>query len=659
MGYFYFSSQILNRANHSAVAAAAYRSGEKLHSERDGLIKDYGKRAVAPECYILKPKNAPEWVADRERLWNEVEKIEKQKNAQMVREIRLALPNELSNEEQKELLISFCKENFSDQGMVADISIHRDKPKNPHAHIMLTMRPFNPDGTWGNKRKKIDQEVNGVMKKVSVHLTDWNTKETLVQWRKDYADKINEKLKEKGIEDYVSHESYAKQGLDRQPNIRLERTAYQIEEQAKREAELKNIPYVPVTYYGKMNAEITKLNAEINTLKELKNQKVISLSDYKDEKGFNEQFAQIRSSRVLNDSEKSSLTMVAKRSKTYVDYGVAKRVVNEIEEGNWKKKIDNEKTRIISEKNLLNKAYKAYQSDPKQVVKYGFIPSKFMDQMKGKIGELSGQQKQLQDDTDKFESLLSKAKIALEIQSEFTQKEFSVIYQTDKKFDTSEMYHAVQYFKDNGKILSEHEIQNYCHSKLNEENKKLPSLAEQTRNISKSIFILDRAIQKQSKERIAALKEQNFDAAYESSRKIEQYNLQKNRHENDLKGNVELLRLDLQKKYTESLDSIHDAEVLLQLHDRHGKGLSHGNVEDDLREIYNKFKRLDENYTQQSDGRLYTPEQRVEQDYSRNVANGLFQALEQLQRANDDKKHEKDSTVKKQKRRYRGQNLEH
>ncbi|WP_068505889.1 MobQ family relaxase [Paenibacillus kribbensis] len=659
MGYFYFSSQILNRASHSAVAAAAYRSGEKLHSERDGLTKDYGKRSVTPECHILKPKNAPEWASNRGRLWNEVEKIEKQKNAQMVREIRLALPKELNSEDQKELLISFCKENFSDKGMVADISIHRDKPNNPHAHIMLTIRPFNEDGSWGNKRKKIDQEVNGVMKKVSVHLTDWNQKETLVQWRKNYADKINEKLKEKGIEDSVSHESYKKQGLDRLPSVRLERTAYQYEAQVKKEAERKNIPYEPVTFYGKINAEITQINAEITALKELKKQKVIGLADYKKEKGYEEQFAAIRSSRVLSETEKSALTMVAKRSKTYVDYAVAKNVTIEIENGNWKKKLDNERVRILAEKNLLNKAYKAFQMDQKQVIKYGFIPSQFMQQMKEKVSQINEQQNKLSEDNEKYNSLLNKANNALTIQQEFTQKEFGVLYQTDENYSTDEMYYAVQYFKNHGKILPENEMRNYAHGKLNEEHIKLPSIAEQTRNISKSIFILNRAIQKQSKERLEGLKGQDFDAAYEASRKVEQYNLQKDRHEKDLVGNVELLRVSLQQKYSDSIEHISDAEVLLQLHDRNEKGLSSGKLEIDLQEIYTKFKRAEEVYSHQTSNPASTPEQQVEQQYSQSVANGLFQALDQIQQANQNKKHEADPTEKKQRRRYRGQELDH
>lgn len=656
MGYFYFSSQILNRMNHSAVAAAAYRSGEPLYSERDGLTKNYSERSVAPESFILAPKNAPEWATNRERLWNEVEKMEKQKNAQLAREIRLALPIDLNHDDQKLLLLQFCKENFSDEGMVADIAIHRDKENNPHAHVMLTMRPFNEDGSWGNKRKKVDKEVNGVMKKISVHLTNWNEKETLVQWRENYADLINEKLKSRGIEEKVSHKSYKDQGLDRVPGIRLNRTAYQYEIRMKQQAIRNNVPYEPVTYYGKINEEIKQINSEMDKLQELKKQHVVSLAEYKNEKSLAEQIDVIRTSKKLNDEEKKALTMVAQRSKSYVDYIIAKQVKDEIENGNWKKKIDSDKLKIVSEKNLLNKAYKAYQDDPKQVLKFGFTPSKFMDQMKEKVSHIKTLEQKNSEDFSKLDMLLTKANQALDIQSEFTRKEFSVLYHSSNEYSVEEMYHAVQYFKDTNKVLRENDISSYAVSKQKELEKNTPSLAKQTRNISKSLFILDRAIQKQMKERLNALKDQNFDLVYEANKKIEQFTLQKDRHEKDMAGNVQLLRVHLQKHYSDSLDHITDAEVLLRLQDRHDNNMSTGRVDQDLIMIH---QQVTKEFNDKPMDNSFTPDQQFEHHYSQSVASGLFQALEQAQHANESKKHEKDPTEKKQRRRYRGQELDH
>ena len=123
----------------SAIASAAYRSGEKLFDDKEGRRYFYA-RSVIPESFILTPKNAPEWASDREKLWNEVEKNDRKSNSRYAKEFNVALPVELSESEQKELLTKYVQENFVDQGMVADVAIHRDHSDNPHAHVMLTNR---------------------------------------------------------------------------------------------------------------------------------------------------------------------------------------------------------------------------------------------------------------------------------------------------------------------------------------------------------------------------------------------------------------------------------------------------------------------------------------------------------------------------------------
>lgn len=230
MAIYHFSAKIISRGKgQSAVAAAAYRSGEKLQDERTGEEKFY-KREVQPETMILAPKNAPKWVHDRERLWNEVEKIEKNKNSQLSREINVALPVELSNDQQRELIKGFVQEEFVDRGMVADISIHRDDKSNPHAHIMLTVRQFDEDGTWGNKKRK-DYELdhdgnkipdkNGKPKYTTVSLTDWDKKENLVQWREEWANHANKALERVGIQERISHLSHEARGLEQLPTVHL------------------------------------------------------------------------------------------------------------------------------------------------------------------------------------------------------------------------------------------------------------------------------------------------------------------------------------------------------------------------------------------------------------------------------------------------------
>src|SRR5690606_34029085 len=131
MAIFHSTTKIISRAKgQSAVASASYRSGERLVDENSGEVKFY-KREVAPETMILAPENAPDWVNNRERLWNEVEKIEKRKDSQLAREIEIALPVELNKEEQKKFVQNYVQDNFVERGMIADIAIHRDNPSNP------------------------------------------------------------------------------------------------------------------------------------------------------------------------------------------------------------------------------------------------------------------------------------------------------------------------------------------------------------------------------------------------------------------------------------------------------------------------------------------------------------------------------------------------
>ena len=206
----------------SAVASASYRSGEKLFDQKEGRSYFYA-RSVMPESFILIPKNAPEWASDRERLWNEVERKDRRANSRYSKEFNVALPVGLSEDEQKELLTKYVQENFVDDGMVADVAIHRDHPDNPHAHVMLTNRPFNPDGTWGIKSRKeyiLDEKGNktytksGYARNRKIWLTDWDKKEKITEWRHNWATAVNQVLEAKNLPDRISEKSYEEQGID-------------------------------------------------------------------------------------------------------------------------------------------------------------------------------------------------------------------------------------------------------------------------------------------------------------------------------------------------------------------------------------------------------------------------------------------------------------
>ncbi|WP_420328858.1 MobQ family relaxase [Lactiplantibacillus plantarum] len=223
MAIFHMSFQNISAGKmRSAVASASYRSGDKLFSDKEGKTYSYA-RDVKPEAFILTPKNAPDWAKDRQKLWNEVEKNDRKSNSRYAKEFNVALPVELSESEQKELLTKYVQENFVDQGMVADVAIHRDHPDNPHAHVMLTNRPFNPDGTWGIKSRKeyiLDEKGNktytksGYARNRKIWLTDWDKKEKITEWRHNWATAVNQVLEAKNLPDRISEKSYAEQGID-------------------------------------------------------------------------------------------------------------------------------------------------------------------------------------------------------------------------------------------------------------------------------------------------------------------------------------------------------------------------------------------------------------------------------------------------------------
>ena len=239
MAIYHLCIKIISRGKgKSAVAASAYRSGEKIKNEYDGIVHDFTRKGGIAHTEILLPQNAPQEFSDRGTLWNSVEKIEKSKNSQLAREIEIALPKELDREKQIELVRNYVKENFVDVGMCADIALHDKNDGNPHCHILLTMRPLNEDKTWGAKSKKeyvLDKNgekvklKNGNYKTRKINTTDWNEQDKAEEWRKAWADITNKYLEENSIQDKVDHRSYQRQGIEQIPTIHLGVSATQME----------------------------------------------------------------------------------------------------------------------------------------------------------------------------------------------------------------------------------------------------------------------------------------------------------------------------------------------------------------------------------------------------------------------------------------------
>lgn len=227
MAIYHFEAKIISRSKgRSSVGASAYRSGEKLYNERDGIEHDYTKKKEIVFSEIQAQDSMPEWCKNREKLWNKVEKVEKRKDSQLAREINIALPKELNREQQIELIREYTKENFVDKGMIADVAIHDKQDGNPHAHIMLTVRPISENGEWGAKSKEehvLDKEGNkiklrnGNYKSKKVDAVDWNRKETLERWRENWAKIVNKQLEKYGHEERIDHRSYEEQGINQIP----------------------------------------------------------------------------------------------------------------------------------------------------------------------------------------------------------------------------------------------------------------------------------------------------------------------------------------------------------------------------------------------------------------------------------------------------------
>ena len=265
MAIYHLSIKIISRGKgKSAVAAASYRSGEKIKNEYDGIVHDFTRKGGIAHTEILLPQNAPQEFSDRGTLWNSVEKIEKSKNSQLAREIEIALPKELNREKQIELVREYVKENFVKVGMCADIALHDKNDGNPHAHILLTMRPLNEDKTWGAKSKKeyiLDENgekvklKNGNYKTRKINTTDWNEQYKAEEWRKAWADITNKYLEENSIQEKVDHRSYQRQGIEEIPTIHLGVSASQMEK--------KGI----ATDRGNINREIRKQNRLLQEIK--------------------------------------------------------------------------------------------------------------------------------------------------------------------------------------------------------------------------------------------------------------------------------------------------------------------------------------------------------------------------------------------------------
>ena len=318
MAIYHLEAKVVSRgAGRSAVAASAYLSCSRLYNDYDGIQHDYTKKQGLVWQEVFLPAMAPPEWKDRELLWNAVEEVETAKDSRLAREFVVALPIELNREEQITLLQEFIREQFVSDGMCADAAIHDTDGHNPHAHILLTVRPLDERGKWQYKTEKEylcmkngeergftaaefkaaqtdgwEKQYQYKVGKKKVYMTPsaaevqglvradkhpkstrygrqnpiserWNSEEQLTAWRAAWADVSNRCLERAGREERIDHRSNATRGLDEIPTIHEGVTAQALERKGiiSDRCELNRQIKVDNALLRELKAEVKKLAA--------------------------------------------------------------------------------------------------------------------------------------------------------------------------------------------------------------------------------------------------------------------------------------------------------------------------------------------------------------------------------------------------------------
>src|ERR1700690_3365472 len=209
MAIYRLEAKIVTRGSgHSAVAAAAYRTGTKIRDERTERVHAYsGAPKGVIESVILRPENAPVWTANTATLWNEVERSERRKDSQLAREFILAIPRELDDRQQFELAVEWAQRELVGKGMIAEVSLHHPNKRNPHVHILCTMRTIEGERFSAKKPR------------------EWNDKALLLDQRESWCNAENDALEKAGRPERVDHRSLIAQGIDRLPEPKIGKEA--------------------------------------------------------------------------------------------------------------------------------------------------------------------------------------------------------------------------------------------------------------------------------------------------------------------------------------------------------------------------------------------------------------------------------------------------
>lgn len=312
MAIYHCSIKNISRSSgKSAVASASYRAGEKLEDRETGQTYDYTNKSEVTYSEIFLCKNAPSEYQDRENLWNAVEEVETQSNARLAREWEVALPNELTFEQCKELVKMYAQ-SLTDEGMCVDANIHW-KNGNHHAHIMGTTRPI-VNGKWGQKEKKVykldengqkipqidpktgKQKVGARGRKMwqreTVEANNWNKSQKVEEWRERWAAYCNRALEKAESHEKVDHKSFKRQGFERIPTIHEGYVARAMEQKGQTAERCE------------INREINAANMQLSALEQKHNLFVTLLEQLKEKlrSSLNERLQRFRTARTADES---------------------------------------------------------------------------------------------------------------------------------------------------------------------------------------------------------------------------------------------------------------------------------------------------------------------------------------------------------------------
>jgi hypothetical protein len=470
---YHFSVQTISRGNgRSAVACAAYRCGETLYDHRQQKVYQFSKRPIQPQCTILAPSYAPKWIYGRERLWNEVESSEKRVNSRLAREINISLPRELLPDQQKELALTYVQELFVKQGMVADIAIHRDNSHNPHFHVMLTTREISHEGFTHKNRH-------------------WDKKETLEKWREQWAQSMNKALERAGFKERVDHRSFEKQGIPRLPTIYLRLFDQKREESEMKKAKKEGREYQPITKYGKINAQIKRINKEIKGLSS--GPFPLKIKRIKQESDLLFSLQKLKQWDHLSTQEKEAMLYVRRRMKQNVDLSVAYKCRESLHR--WQDAILKKETEIkheIANLNRVKQIFKEYQSCEQGTIsrdraeihltRFGFIPTQFEKDFVERKKQLTEQMESIKRQTIPLKEGLEKISTAIQTLERIVLEEAKNIYLNDhqvlEKYGSKEVYYLVEEFKKTGQMVSVKDIDSFLQLKKDRRQEPKPLIVQ-------------------------------------------------------------------------------------------------------------------------------------------------------------------------------------